>query len=194
MKNSTSKFAAFSLLLFASLPLLSQQANWTKEDKEDALRGTRFVQYTLQGKFLTAPRNVAADAKPSIVVRCTPGSFERGHLHGKFMNGYVYVGTVVDSQERTTSTGLHVHFRLDDGKLQTAPWGVSTDYSSMFFGSIDFNTLLYGHFMPHKEGTNPPVKKVVLGVDEFLGGEVVMQFDMPDPAEVADACAALWHK
>jgi hypothetical protein len=26
-----------------------------------------------------------------------------------------------------------------------------------------FDTLLYGHFMPHKENTTPPVNKIILG-------------------------------
>ena len=47
--------------------------------------------------------------------------------------------------------------------------------------------------MSHKENTSPPVKKVVIGFDEYLGGEVVMQFDMPDPTEVAEAWV-IWHK
>jgi hypothetical protein len=48
--------------------------------------------------------------------------------------------------------------------------------------------------MPHKENTSPPVRKVIIGFDEYLGGEVVMQFEMPDPTEIADACGVIWHK
>ena len=89
-------------------------------------------------------------------------------------------------------------YRLDDGeKLQNISlWSHSTDYSSVFFSNTDLNTLLYGHFMPctrrnHDAG---PVKKVVIGLYEYLGGEVVMQFDMPDPSEVVEACGVIWHK
>ncbi len=48
--------------------------------------------------------------------------------------------------------------------------------------------------LPHKEGTNPPVRKLIIGVPEYLGAEVEVEFDMPDPNEVAETCAVLWHK
>jgi len=35
---------------------------------------------------------------------------------------------------------------------------------------------------------------VVIGVSEYLGGEVVMQFDMPDATEVAEGCGIVLHK
>ncbi len=179
----------------SSFAIYAQGApGWNKVEKSDPLRDTKYFQFTLEGKFLTPPRNIKADSVPSIIVRCTPGSFTRDHLHGKFMNGYIYVGTVVDTQVSSSGPSVRAKFRLDDGKLQDAGWSHSTDYSSIFFEDIDLNTLLYGHFMPHKENTSPPVKKIVVGIDEYLGGEVVMQFDMPDPTEVAEACGAIWHK
>lgn len=168
---------------------------WVRETKVDPLRETQFELFTLGGRFLTPPRNAKSDARPAIILRCSPGSFIRGHAHGKFLNGYFYVGTVVDTQVTSSGTRVPAKFRLDEGKLQDASgWSHSTDYSSIFFGDIDLNTFLYGHFMPHKENTTPPVKKIVIGIDEYLGGEVVMQFDMPDPTEVADACGSIWHK
>ena len=102
------------------------------------------------------------------------------------------------------NAGVAVQFRLDDGKLQSENWGCSTDFSSIFFqlsncpfcgsGYSIFANLLYGHAMYHKENTNPQVRKVVIGVNEYLGGEVVMQFDMPDAKEVGEACGIIWHK
>jgi hypothetical protein len=99
-----------------------------------------------------------------------------------------------------------VQFRLDDGKIQTVSWGRSTDFSAIFLtppaaarpflrsGYEEFANLLYAHAMYHKENTNPQVRKVVLDVPEYLGGEVVMQFDLPDSTGVADACGIIWHK
>lgn len=194
MKNSR-KLAAITLQALIALPIFGQQVgSWTKEEKTDALRDTRYVQFMLEGQYLTPPRNVAPDAKPAIIVRCASGSFTRGHLHGKFLNGYIYVGTVVNAQATSSGTTIPVQFRLDGGKLQSANWSHSTDYSSIFFQDIDFNTMLYGHFMPHKENTSPPVKKIVIGTSEYLGGEIVMQFDLPDPTDIAETCAAIWHK
>lgn len=48
--------------------------------------------------------------------------------------------------------------------------------------------------MPHKEGSGTPVHKIVIGVAEYLGAEVVMQFDVSDPTPVADACGLVVHK
>jgi hypothetical protein len=53
---------------------------------------------------------------------------------------------------------------------------------------------LYRHAMYHKENTTPQVRKVVIAVSEYLGGEVVMQFDMPDATEAAKACGIILHK
>lgn len=139
-----------------------------------------------------------------MVVRCQPGSFHHKHSEGKFLEGYIFVGSVVDTHVSGDSDArAAVEYRLDDGKLQSDEWGHSTDYSSIFFGgetiagdtgSVVFNNLLYGHLLPHKENTTPQVRKIVIGVPEFLGGEVVMQFDMPDATDVGESCGVIWHK
>jgi hypothetical protein len=179
-------------------------ATWVKVDKTDPLRGNQFSQFSLEGKYLTAPRNAAANATPEIIVRCQQGSFSRGHLHRKFLEGYIFVGSVVDARvSDDLSVRVPVEYRLDDGKLQSTQWNHSTDYSSIFFGgecplcgngSVDFNNLLYGHLLPHKENTTPQVHKILIGVPEYLGSEVVMQFDMPDATDVAETCGVIWHK
>lgn len=178
-------------------------AKWVKADKSDPLRGNQFSQFSLEGKYLTPPRN-APNATPTMVVRCQSGSFNHGHLHGKFLEGYIFVGSVVDARVSNDLTvRVPVEYRLDDGKLQSTQWNHSTDYSSIFFGgecalcgngSVDFNNLLYGHLLPHKENTTAQVHKVVIGVPQYLGTEVVMQFDMPDATDVGETCGVIWHK
>jgi len=163
---------------------------WEKADKQDPLRGTQYVQYSLEGEYLTPPRNAAAGTTPSIILRCTPGRYAHGLAHGKLLDGYIFVGGVVDAHVGSdASIRTTVEYRLDDGKLQTYYWNHSTDYSSLFFSDIDL-----GHMLAHKENTNPQIRKIVLGVPEFLGIEVVMQFDMPDASEVGDTCGVIWHK
>ena len=34
----------------------------------------------------------------------------------------------------------------------------------------------------------------MLGVPEYLGVQIQMQFDLPDSTEVADACGVILHK
>lgn len=192
------KLALFASLLATALlssTLFAQEiTHWTKDEKVDPLREVKFLQFSLAGRFLTPPRDAGQNAKPTIILRCISGGFSHGHARGKLQNGYIYVRTVVNTQTSEAGTSVPVQFRLDEGKLQSASWSHSTDYSSIFFEDIDLNTMLYGHFMPHKENTSPPVKKIVIGIDEYLGGEVVMQFDLPDSSEVADACGVIWHK
>lgn len=184
-----------SVLLSTAQTTSVETSQWRHEERTDPLRGTAFSQFSLAGKFLTAPRN-SPDAQPLMVVRCTRGKDHHGHTNGKFVSGYIFVGGVVDSNVNGSGEGaVSVEFRLDDGKLQSETWGRSTDFSAIFFRGYDvFANLLYGHHMYHNENTNPQVRKVVIGVPEFLGGEVVMQFDMPDATEVADACGIIWHK
>lgn len=64
----------------------------------------------------------------------------------------------------------------------------------MFFQEVQFNEMLYGHFMPHKEGTGPQVKKFVIELPQYLGSDVVLQFNLPESTDVAEACGAIWHK
>ena len=79
--------------------------------------------------------------------------------------------------------------------------GVTATESSGEQGRIDvykrqdLNNLLYGHLMPHKEWTNSPqVRKIILGVSEYLAAQIQIEFDLPESTEVADACGVIEHK
>jgi hypothetical protein len=195
-------FAAGSVIFILSLAALAQgTVNWTREEKTDPLRGTQFVQFTLKGEYLTPPRDAAPGSTPAIVVRCIPGVHNHGHTNGIFTEGYIFVGGILNSHVSDGGkVGVSVQFRLDDGKLQTHVWNHSTDFSSVFFrdplgsGWEQFANLLYGHETYHKENTNPQVRKVIIGLEEYLESEVVMQFHMPEATEVAEACGIIWHK
>jgi hypothetical protein len=140
-----------------------------------------------------------------MVVRCIPGKNMHGKTNGKFSSGYIYVGGVLDTFVTDSGNSIvKVEYKLDDRKLQSDSWGRSTDFSAIFMshpgcalcgsGYDHFANLLYGHHLYHKESTSPQIKKIVLGVPEFLGGEIVMQFDLPDSTEVAEACGIIMHK
>lgn len=188
-------------------PVGSQTSTaWQRSEKTDPLRGITYAQFTLVGRFLTPPQG-AANPNPVMIVRCMPGRDNKsGHAYtnGKFSDGYILVGGVIDSAVSGGDVFVSVKFRLDDGKLQDEQWGRSTNFSAIFFshpmcplceGGYDiFANLLYGHHVYHKENTTPQVRKVVIGVSEFLGGEVVIQFDMPDASEVGEACGIILHK
>jgi hypothetical protein len=177
---------------------------WHREQKTDPAGGASFTQFSLVGKFLTPPQN-SSNTTPTMFARCVPGGNHPRHANGKFIAGYIWVGTRINYDVSESGTSfVPVEFRLDDGKLQSERWGRSADPSAVFLadptcpscegGYEVFANLLYGHRGFHKQNSNPQVRKIVIGVDEFLGSEVVMQFDLPDATEVAEACGIIWHK
>jgi hypothetical protein len=177
-----------SVLVFFAAQLANGSA-WQREEKSDPLRKLEYSQFVLEGKYLIPPRGKVSTA-PMLVARCQAGTFSFGRARGKFLTGYLSVDAVLDFR----SGGVPVSLRLDEGKIQTDNWSQSTDGTGAFFGDIVFDNLLYGHMLPHKEGTNPPVRKVIIGVPEYLGAEIQVEFDMPEPGDVAEVCGVVWHK
>jgi hypothetical protein len=194
------KPARLLLLVLPAFPFLalaqqqpSSAQEWQRTEETDAFRGTSFSQFTLAGKFLAPPTNHASEA-PTLVVQCVAGRHLLRGIHaftnGKLLSAYLIVGTVLNSH----SGEITVQYRLDDGKIQPDWWHPGTDGMAAFLPESALDNLLYGHTLLHKEGTNPPVRKVVISLDEYLASEVVMQFDMPDPTQVAETCGVVYHK
>jgi len=128
-----------------------------------------------------------------MVLHCQPGphGVGNGKTNGHFVEGWISVGAVLGSEQ--------VEFRLDDKKLQYDLWTASTDHSGVFLtkpfcGDCILANLLYGHTLPHKEGSGPQVNKIIIGVPEYLAAQIQMQFDLPDSTEVAEACGIITHK
>ncbi len=163
---------------------------WQKAETKDEFRGTTVSRFVLTGKFLTPPKRRAEP--PLFVLECTGGQHSIGHefTNGDLQSAYVMVRATVDNRK----AGVGVQYRLDDGKIHTDLWDRGTDGKAVFPSREIVYDLFYGHLSKHKEGTNDPVRKVVIAVDEHRAGEVVMQFDMADSTEVADACGIIVHK
>jgi len=68
---------------------------------------------------------------------------------------------------------VHDRFILD-GVYLTPPH-LSTDGQSAFFTRIDLKGVL-------------SARQVIVGVYEYMGTQVVMRFDIPDPAPVMEKC------
>jgi hypothetical protein len=163
--------------------LVASAQEWQVTPKSDPLTGKSYTLFTLTGKFLSPP--VHGDGGPPVIsLRCDPIPWHR--ISGRLLSGFLIVNTVIDLKNGDQGT---VQFRLDDGKLQSplSP-KYSTDYQAINLDELFLNNLIWGHMITHKKGTNPQVKKVVIGVQEHLGGDVVMQFDMPDATQVGAAC------
>jgi hypothetical protein len=189
------------LTAFATLAVAhAQTPSWTKADKSDPLLHLSFVEFTLEGKFLMPPKNSSLET-PTLVVHCQPGNhYQRGNhrtTNGHFLEGWIATGAVLDTHVGDNGiVSIPVLFRLDDKKLQSDLWAPSTDHTavylthSLFCGSCILNNLLYGHSLPHKEEKGDQIRKVSIGVPEYLGAEI----EMPDATEVGDACGVIEHK
>jgi len=189
------------------------QAEWVRTEKTDPLTNFSFVRFALDGKFLQAPSKGGID-KPTFVVECDPTKTKwKGTVHGKVLRSFIVIGAVMDSHVSThegllvstTQNLVPIMYRRDDErKVQHDAWEPGTNYSALFLdfesgfihnrGELRLNQLFYGHDVIHVEGKGEQVRKIVISVPEYLGGDVVMQFDLPDLTSVADSCGLIEHK
>lgn len=151
--------------LLSLVPAYSQQSSsWLHATEDDPLHGKTNEKFVLTGKYVTPPEH-AHDATPSIVVVCTDG---------KVKQSYFNVGTVVTT-EGHSDIAAALEGRIDGKKMAILSNRKSTDGTALFFTRVDLHKMLRAH-------------TVIVGVNEYLGPEVVMQFDMTDPSEVFAAC------
>jgi hypothetical protein len=189
------------------------QQGWIRTDTKDPLTDFSYVRFTLNGAFLQAPSNGGTN-KPTFVVESDPTTTKwKGTVHGKVLRSFITIGTVLDSQASThegllvstTQTLVPVMYRRDDEKkIQNDAWAASTNYSALFLGfqsgfihdngELHLSQLFYGHDVLHVEGKGEQVRKLVISVPEYLGGDVVMRFDLPDLTNVSDSCGLVQHK
>ncbi|MFN7998637.1 MAG: hypothetical protein U0Q18_33750 [Bryobacteraceae bacterium] len=167
-----------ALLLLAVCPLINAQnapPKWVHTTQDDPLHAITLDVFVLQGKFLTPPSKLPEGLVPEIVMRCS---------NNRLKAGYITVGAVVDRG----AAGAKVEMRLD-GKFKTMFWGVGTDGTAVFMDGLGFATVIWGTWLPHKEGKGETVKHEIIGVREAFGNTIVMQFDMPDEQdEMLNAC------
>ena len=190
------------LLLFTGV-VRSQE--WLREDKLNPKRGTEHIEFMLQGKFLQAPDYLKEKA-PLIILRCKPGRYSSGHVHGELISGILHVDSVVGNSidrsikhdklfsSKPDPSGYYVEFSLDDGEIQTEHWDNISDYEALGFGAQILNRVLWGQTSLQKENANPPIKKFVITVQRRVNEKISMQFDIPDPAEVSELCGCTYFK
>lgn len=187
------KFLSAIAFLF-TYSLIAQDVptdKWVRTELTDAFAGTKYSRFTLRGKFLTPPKN-PADGMPLWVIDCVAKENHSGkyHFDGLLRDSHINIGSVLDFN----LYGVMVSYRLDDGKERVEAWQKSTDATSIFLDRQRLNTLLYVHSLPHRQDSNPAVKKVLISVVEAYANQVVVEFDIPDPTEVASVCGVTYHK
>ena len=157
--------SVFLALLFAASCAGAQSA-WQFTKQDDALHGRVLDQFVLTGKYLTPPRNAATGEAPSIVVVCSDR---------KVQQNYLAVGAVVNQDPRALF--IHMEARLDGKSRDIAADSVSTDGTSVFFTRADLAKVLRSHTL-------------IIGANEYLGPQIVMQFNIPDSSQIFDACSS----
>lgn len=169
--------SAVCLLAVGSiLPAVAQQsktdatAQWQYVREDDPLHAKAHDKFILEGAYLTPPSIPAASA-PSIVVECSGGEVE---------HNYFNIGAVVDHHGPSGSMGLEIvgfEARIDGRKYTMYPDNVSTDGRAVYFIRGDLKSIL-------------AAKQVIIGVNEYMGPQIVMRFDVPDKAPVMEKCGA----
>lgn len=179
-------------------PTLAQQPagsgpQWQSSKKSDPSSGTRNVQFTLAGKFINPPQKGSSD-HPSIIVTCDPDKHERGLL-GKFVSASLSVGAplkidYIEPQELTTGISYYpkvvVQYRVDDGKAEDQQWPPNSDKTGANLDKDALKKLIYDRKVP--------ARRVEISANENEAGRIVMQFDMPDPTQMAKTCGIAEHK
>jgi hypothetical protein len=160
------------------------EQGWRQTERTDPVRGD-YTRYSLPGKFLKAPPGDSS-SRPSLVVDC--GTYNRSHK-SKFFRGTLVVGDPlkIDWVEPEEIHGISyfpkvdVVYRLNDAKEDKERWTPSTDKTSASFTKSSLEKMLRAH-------------TVEITAADKSGAPVVMQFDMPDPAPIEQACDVDEHK
>ena len=179
--------------LFALLPGAfttpgQQQApssrGWQRTQKTDAAREPTATQFSLPGKFLTRPQKDPGDP-PALVVVCKPHASK-----GRFSAASVNVGAPLDIEyvepaEIKAGTSyfpkVSVRYRLDDGRETKERWTPGTDKTSASIPKAALEKVLRA-------------RTVQIKVQEYRGGEITTQFDIPDSTLLATTCNLPAHQ
>jgi hypothetical protein len=150
--------------------------SWEQSKLEEPPQGKTYYQFVLRGKYLLPPAHPDSES-PRLVVFCGAGKFAQG----QFLPGAAAqpLGTPVVKDAHQSQVNL----RLDDENTSQALWEFRNDGMALGFDQLQLKRLL-GH--PPQDSIT---KRVIVGIHEALGGEVVVQFDMPrNPAIILQTC------
>lgn len=160
---------------------------WVKSQESADTSGTTYLLFTLAGKFIRLPKSETANP-PNLAVECKL-SKRSGESNGKFSSGSLQVGIPlrIDWVEPEVIHGIgyypkiSVRVRLDDGKALQGLWVPGTDKTSDSFQKNILKKILRAH-------------TILITTHEKSGEEVAVQFDMPDPSQIAKACGVAGHE
>ncbi len=158
------------VLLFGTMPGFAQGSSWEYDQQRDALHAAVVHKFVLNGKYLSPPRTRTI-TNPALVVVCNGGTVQ---------NNYFAVGAVINRRVDGGTVWVNGEARLD-GKAELFTFdSVSTDGTAAYFTRKDLKKALLA-------------KQVIIGLDEFLGPQIVMQFNIPDPSVIMQTACGQDH-
>jgi hypothetical protein len=188
--NATMKPAALFLLLplvwascgFAQPPQPSASAKlWQQSQNSDAARALTYTRFTLTGKFPAPPHDQAVN-RPALALDCIPGTGSHPHK-GKLLAANLLAGSALKivyvEPEEIHGTSYFpkvvVRYRIDAAREEEDKWATGTDKTSISIPKDALKKILRAH-------------SVTISAEDDRGSQFAMQFDVPDPALVEDAC------
>ena len=187
------KPAALSLLLLVplawgsfagaqSMPQSTSSApQWRQSQETNVADSYAFTRFTLLGKFSTSQHNEASD-RPALTVDCIPAT-AASHRSGKFVAANLLVGTplkivYVEPEEihgMSYYPKVAVRYRTDAKEAERDKWSPGTDKTSAAIPKDALKKILRAH-------------AVAITANDERGTKLTMQFDLPDPVSVEQAC------
>jgi hypothetical protein len=183
MKSNWCFMLAPLAVLLVPIPAPGQQqtpspVGWQLTQKPDPGHENSPAQFALLGKFLTRPPKDSG-TPPALVVNC------KRHRSGKrFSSAYVDVGTLlkidfVEPDEIKAGTSYYpkvfVQYRLNDGKEEKDQWTPGTEKTSASIPKKSLEKMLQA-------------RTVQIKLEDRGGGEISMQFDISDSAQLGATC------
>jgi hypothetical protein len=168
-------------------PPLSATPVWRPLQKTDDARAMTYIRFTLVGKFLGSQRDAAAD-RPALAIDCIPNK-DSQTAKGTFLAANLLIGTPLKiayvEPEEIHGTSyfpkVSIRYRADQGKDEQEKWSPGTDKTSVSIPKDALKRVLRAH-------------SVEITANDDRGAQVTMQFNMPDPTSVEDACDVDYHK
>jgi hypothetical protein len=174
---------ALAPLGFSATPLqLPSSAHvWRQSQRTDTASGTASTRFTLVGKFLKSPEGDISN-RPAMVVDCIPGKAS-DHTKGRFVAASLLIGINLKIEyvepEEIHGTSYYpkvsVRYRINDTKDEEEKWSPGTDKTSVSIPKDSLKKILRA-------------QTVDTTANDEHGSQIVMKFDLPDPASVEAAC------
>jgi hypothetical protein len=157
---------------------------WRESQKPD---DSSIARFTLVGKFLKSPQGDVPN-RPALVLDCIPATMSH-KTEGKFVAGNLLVGIPLKidyvEPEEIHGTSYYpkvvVHYRINDTKEEEEKWTPGTDKLSATISKDWVKKILRA-------------RTVEITARDDRGKDIAMQFDVPDPTPIEQACNVDEHK